>query len=228
MQPFVSTVTAASLGLGSIATMNSVAPSVVALVSGSLRPELSAGKRLRMNGFSLIELMVVMVMVAILAAIAAPSFTVLLQNNRLAAASSALQVSLSLARSEAVKRGADARVTVAANGAVGTWTNGWTVFVDRTTNANLGLGPAADSATVTRLEVAGPPSAPVSFDQTFGALNYFSYNGQGRMIDATGAGVVNRSFWFFYGTSQKFCLIVNNTGRVRAARADSSASCPSA
>ncbi|MHB1249595.1 MAG: type IV pilin protein, partial [Polaromonas sp.] len=79
MQPFVSTVTAASLGLGSIATMNSVAPSVVALASGSLRPELSAGKRLRMNGFSLIELMVVMVMVAILAAIAAPSFTVLLQ-----------------------------------------------------------------------------------------------------------------------------------------------------
>lgn len=227
MQPFVSTVTAASLGLGSIVSMNGVVTSVVALASSSLRSELSAGKRLRMNGFSLIELMVVVVMVAILAAIAAPSFTVLLRNNRLAAASSALQVSLNLARSEAVKRGADARVTVAANGTAGTWTNGWTVFADQTGNANLGLGPVADSATVTRLEVAGAPSAPVSFGQT-GTLDYFSYNGQGRMIDATGAGVVNRSFWFFYGTSQKFCLIVNNTGRVRAARVDSSVSCPSA
>src|SRR5659263_160913 len=88
-QPFVSTVTAASPGLGSIASMNSVAPSVMALARASLRPKLSAGRRLRMSGFSLIELMVVVAMVAILAGLAAPSFTVLLRNNRLAAASSA-------------------------------------------------------------------------------------------------------------------------------------------
>lgn len=202
--------------------------SVIALAHASLRPKLSAGQRLRGNGFSLIELMVVVAMVAILAGLAAPSFTVLLRNNRLAAASSALQVSLSLARSEAVKRGADARVTVAANGTAGSWANGWTVFVDKTSDAHLGVGPTTDDTSATgwmRLEVAGPPSAPVSINQT-GTINYFSYNGQGRMIDVTGAGVVSRSFWFFYDTSQKYCLIVNNTGRVRAARVDSSANCP--
>lgn len=201
-------------------------PRIVAAACHSLRLKLSAGHRSRANGFSLIELMVVVAMVAILAGLAAPSFTEMLRNNRLAAASSALQVSLSLARSEAVKRGSDARVTVAANITAGSWINGWTVFADQTTTANLGLGPTVDSASVARLEVVGAPSGPVSVAQT-GMLNYFSYNGQGRMIDATGAGVVNRAFWFFYDTSQKYCLIVNNTGRVRAARVDSSASCPS-
>lgn len=148
-----------------------------------------------------------------------------MQRNRLAAASSALQVSLSLARSEAVKRGSDARVTVAANGAAGVWTNGWTVFVDKTTTANGGVGPTADSATVTRLEITNAPAAPVSAGQT-GTVNYFSYNGQGRMIDVSGAAVVNRAFWFFDGTSQKYCLVVNNTGRVRTTRVEAASSCP--
>lgn len=209
--------------------MTGLDSSIIALARGSLRQKLSAGQRLRGSGFSLIELMVVVAMVAILGALAAPSFTQLLRNNRLAAASSALQVSLSLARSEAVKRGSDARVTIAANGTAGSWLNGWTVFVDKTTDAHGGIGPTTDDTTATgwtRLEVVGPPSAPVSFNQT-GTLNYFSYNGQGRMINVTGAVVVNRSFWFFYDTSQKYCLIVNNTGRVRAARVDSSVVCSS-
>ena len=180
-------------------------------------------------GFTLIEVMVVVAIVAILAALAVPSFTDMLQRNRLSAASSALQVSLSLARSEAIKRGADARVTVAANAAAGVWANGWTVFVDGTSNANGGLGPAADVAGatgVTRLEVVGAPSGPVSAAQS-GTINYFSYSGQGRLIDVSGAGVVNRSFWFSDGTSEKYCLVVNNTGRVRSTRVASAASCPS-
>lgn len=203
----------------------------IAFTRVSKRPGLPAGQRLTMSGFSLIELMVVVTMVAILGALAAPSFTVLLRNNRLAAASSAMQVSLSLARSEAVKRGSDAVVTVAANGTAGSWTNGWTVFVDNAKDAHGSIGPAADDTTIPpawiRLEVVGARSGSISVGQT-GSLNYFSYNGQGRMIDVSGAGVVNRSFWFFDDTSERYCLIVNNTGRVRAERVASSASCPTA
>lgn len=185
-------------------------------------------RRFKLSGFTLIEVMVVLTIVAIMAAIAAPSFTEMLRRNRLSAASSVLHVSLNLARSEAVKRGADARVTVAANTTAGVWSNGWTVFSDRTSNANGSVGPAADvvgAAGVTRLEVVAAPSGPVSTGQT-GAINYFTYNGQGRLIDATGAGVVNRSFWFFDGTSERYCLVVNNTGRVRSTRVASGASCP--
>jgi type IV fimbrial biogenesis protein FimT len=225
VQPLVGTVTAAPRCVSKMPVMNGPARPAIAFVHCPHYQNLSVVQRARGGGFTIIEVMVVIAIAAILAGIAAPSFTELLRRNRLSSASSALQISLSLARSEAVKRGSDARVTVAANGAAGSWTNGWTVFVDKTTTANAGVGPTADSATVTRLEIAGAPSMPVSIGQT-GALNYFSYNGQGRMIDVSGGAVVNRAFWFFDGTSQKYCLVVNNTGRVRATRVETAESCP--
>lgn len=171
--------------------------------------------------------MVVVAIVAILATLAAPSFVTMLRNNRLSAAASALQVSLSLARSEAVKRGADARVTVAANTTAGVWTNGWTVFVDGTGTANAGVAPTADTAGVTgvtRVEVVAAPSGPIDTGQT-GTLNYFTYNGAGRLITTTGASA-NRSFWFFDATSERYCLVLNVSGRVRTTRVASGASCP--
>lgn len=207
--------------------MNGQTSSGVGLDCSRHRRGLSVAPRQLLTGFSLIELMVVIAIVAIMAGLAAPSFTDMLRRNRLSAAASALQVSLSLARSEAVRRGADARVTVAANTTAGVWTNGWTVFIDGTTNANAGLGPAADTTTatpVTRVEVVAAPSGPVSTGQT-GTLNYFTYNGQGRLITTTGASA-NRSFWFFDDTSEKYCLVLSITGRVRSTRVASGASCP--
>jgi type IV fimbrial biogenesis protein FimT len=182
---------------------------------------------MKTRGFTLIELMVVVAIVAILAAVAAPSFANLIRSNRLAGASSALQVSLNVARSEAVKRGADARVTVAANGTAGQWTNGWTVFVDRTTNANGGVAPADDSnANAARLEVVASPSTSLLSSYT-GSINSFTYNGQGRLIDVSGGGVVNRSLWFYQGDSERYCLVLSNSGRVRVARTASAVACPS-
>lgn len=179
------------------------------------------------RGFTLIETMVVVAIIAILAALAAPSFTDLLRKNRLSAASSALQVSLSLARSEAIKRGADARVTVAAKTTAGAFENGWVVFVDGTNNANSGLAPTADTSVapiITRLEVVGAPAGPVTFNNNGNAINYFIYNGKGRLITSTGASA-NRSVWFSDSTSEKYCVILNITGRVRVARVASSANC---
>jgi type IV fimbrial biogenesis protein FimT len=192
---------------------------------GSLpRNRSSAAGSFKAMGFTLIETMVVVAIIAILASIAAPSFQSLIRKTHLTAASSALQVSLSLARSEAVKRGTDARVTVAAAGTAGSWVNGWTVFVDGTANANGGVAPIADGATVTRIEVVAAQSPNLVYAQT-GALNYFTYNGQGRLVDVSGGGVVNRSVWFFEGDSDKYCLIANNTGRVRTARVASAVAC---
>jgi type IV fimbrial biogenesis protein FimT len=180
-------------------------------------------------GFTMVELLVVIAIVAALASLAVPSFTDMMQKNRLSAAAAVMQKSLSLARSEAIRRGTDARVTVAAATTAGAWANGWTVFADKTANANGGVAPIADSAgatAVTRLEIVTPLRTPISFDQT-GSLNYFMFNGQGRIVDVNG-GPGNRSFFFFDGNSERYCLIINTAGRVRTERVASGAVCPSA
>jgi len=181
---------------------------------------------LRLHGFTLIETMMVVVIVAILAAVAGPSMVEMYRSTRLSSASSALQVSLNLARSEAIKRGSDARVTVVANTAAGVWTNGWTVFADGTANANGSVAPTADSATVTRLEVVAALAQPLTFNPSTG-VNFFIYSGQGRLIDTAGAAVTRSTVvWFADGVSERFCLIVTNTGRVRTMRSPSATVCP--
>ena len=57
------------------------------------------------TGFTAIELMVVVSIVAILAALAAPSFSPLIENWRVRESAEQLQSTLYYARSEAIKRG---------------------------------------------------------------------------------------------------------------------------
>ncbi|AQZ34847.1 peptidase [Pseudomonas sp. LPH1] len=59
------------------------------------------------RAFTLIELMVTLAVLAIVISLAAPSFSNMLQENRLSALTNELQGSLQLARSEAVKRRSD-------------------------------------------------------------------------------------------------------------------------
>ena len=77
------------------------------------------------RGFTAIELMVVVAIVAILAALAAPSFTPLIERWRVRSATEDLQSSLYFARSEAIKRGGDAISIQAKSGT--DWSSGWQV-----------------------------------------------------------------------------------------------------
>ena len=76
------------------------------------------------RGFTLVEGMVVLAVVAVLAAIALPSLANVLAAQRLRAAGTDLVSSLLVARSEAIKR--KARVEVEPRTA-GDWTSGWRV-----------------------------------------------------------------------------------------------------
>jgi type IV fimbrial biogenesis protein FimT len=75
------------------------------------------------RGFTLIEALVVMTLVGVLLAIAAPSFVTFTATQKVKTASFDLYAALLFARSEAIKRRQN--VTVAPNG--GDWKAGWTI-----------------------------------------------------------------------------------------------------
>ena len=86
----------------------------------------------RQSGFTMIELMVTIAVVAILAALALPSFQASLRSNRVATTSNELLASLSLARTEAIRGLGPAGVCPSADGTscatTTDWAAGWTVW----------------------------------------------------------------------------------------------------
>jgi len=76
-------------------------------------------------GFTLIELVVTLTVLAILATVALPSYQNFVLTQRVRGASYDLMTSLVFARSEAIKRNASVSMTQAAGG----WAQGWTVSV---------------------------------------------------------------------------------------------------
>lgn len=83
------------------------------------------------RGFTLIELMVVVALAAIMAALAAPSFKSFVSGQRVKTAASDFVMTAIFARSEAIKRNADVTITSVTSGATG-WKDGWTVAVGST------------------------------------------------------------------------------------------------
>ncbi|WP_281399064.1 GspH/FimT family pseudopilin [Paenacidovorax monticola] len=93
--------------------------------------------RIHARGFTAIELMVVVAIMAILTALAAPSFTPIIERWRVRQAVEGLQSTLYYARSEAIKRGGNVIIqkntndaTCTASGGADSWDCGWHVWVD--------------------------------------------------------------------------------------------------
>ncbi len=75
-------------------------------------------------GFSMIELMIALVVLSVLVSLAVPSYTRMMAEQRLRQASNELRMSVSLARSEAIKRNYATRLLPST---AGNWDDGWCV-----------------------------------------------------------------------------------------------------
>lgn len=88
--------------------------------------------RMRSRGFTLIELMIVLVILAVVLMIALPGFSEITLSTRLKAYANELVSSAYLARSEAIKRNVPVTLCVSTDGATcnagGEWEQGWIVL----------------------------------------------------------------------------------------------------
>ena len=121
----------------------------------------------RQTGFTLIELMVTIAVLAVLLGLALPSFQQSLRSNRAATATNDMLASLSLARSEAIRSTRGGGVCSSNDGAAcnGGWSDGWLVWADADADGAFDAGETVlrYSRGDARLAATGP-GAVIAFD----------------------------------------------------------------
>lgn len=159
--------------------------------------------RSALRGFTLIELLVTMAVLAIVLAIAIPSFQGMVNRNRLASATNDLVSAMAIARSEAIKRAT--RVTIASDD----WNAGWQMFVD--TGA---VGDASDAGdTVLQVhQTTSSAAASITPDDNFSS--YISYLPSGA---SSGNGGLGSGSYEVCKSGESRVISISNTGRVSTA-----------
>lgn len=183
-------------------------------------------RRIKLRGFTLIELMAIIAIVGVLLTLAAPSFVSFQRNSELTSLANKMLGTINSARSEAMKFGRNAFVVPNDSS---NWNNGWFVYVDMNANNSFDEGtdlfiqtqPALVSYIVMSGNNNAAPSSPyISFDSA----------GYARTVGGTGltnlALTIKRNDVSTAETpEQSRLVIVARTGRTRACKPSADISC---
>ena len=130
----------------------------IALQQHRRRPAPGQGRRLPWRGFTLVEMMVVLAVMVVLLAVAAPKLAGFTANNQLNGVKTSFTNAIALARSEAAKRGTSVFLRAKGTPATGNeFALGWEVIAD-----DDGNGSVSASDTVVRRFDALPSAVKLS------------------------------------------------------------------
>lgn len=168
------------------------------------------------RGFTVIELVVTVALVAILAAIAVPAYTTMMTNNRMVGEINDFVGSLHFARSEAIKRGVDVTVCKSLDEQLcttaGDWSQGWVIFQD--TNSSQTRDGAG---------CPGEPCEPlISAHSAFEGADQFAGTGNpANWVQFNRNGFSGNSFGTFTlcesgkDPRKARAIVISRTGRIR-------------
>jgi len=168
------------------------------------------------SGFSLVELMIVVMIASVIATIGVPAMTETVKNNRVRAQADRILATLNLTRSEAVKRNLPVSICRSSNGTscTGNWVDGWIVFTNTDGDNTVDVGVDEVIRVFEGLNVGYTLGGTITAD----VLTYF---GDGSY--AGGAGIINICSPDAI-PSQGWRLLLNTVGRARAKQGTSSCS----
>ena len=175
-----------------------------------MKPDSNSGIR-REGGFTLIELMVTIGILAIVLSVGVPSYRGIVMDNRMATQANLFATSIKLARSNAVKFQRNATVcsstnfdaTVPTCAASNDWSTGWIVWVDKDRDS------APDANEI--ISVAGPVHQA---SELKGSVSQFAYDGRGFALTAAG----NLTLCDSRSGEMGRVIKVNATGRTNVSR----------
>jgi len=177
--------------------------------------------RAAFRGFTLIELMVTLVLLAVMLTLAAPSFLTFQRNAELTSTANSFVGSLSAARAEAMKRQLRAFVIPGDCVTASTsWATGWCVYLDTNTSTTA-ASVLPDSGDIIVAKQGPMPGTVAVASSTFldGTSAYVMFNGSGFMALVGSAFSTDRSIRMSNGTSEADRLVIASpSGRLRVCK----------
>ena len=150
----------------------------------------------REGGFTLVEMMIAVIILAIIATLALPSFQTMIENQRLRTTAESVLAGFQLARAEAIRRNARVRLVMAGAG--------WTVELDDDIGIDIQVRPAGESG------------GSLTVTPTPGDATTATYNAFGRLVaNADGSASITQIDFSILGNVRPLRVQLNTSGMIR-------------